>query len=226
MGAKLRFEGSFTVTLDGDDDHPGLAAFLKTLLGGASATALSADEGDEEGEGVAGYKGFWTSAFSQPRLRELYPNNQPTDRHYITTAALPRGAMWVLTFTRDRQARAEYYIDLQRSEDCKVVFTMLHGLQDRIEADFGGPLTWERLDTRKASRISVRIEIPDWRDDANWQLIIDRMASAMGRLRKALGPRLSAAHLEIIQKALDGGRVEGAIEEIRLVDMNTIPEVR
>lgn len=226
MAAKLRFEGSFTVTLDGGDDHSDLATLLKTLLGGASAVALSTDEGGENGEEIAGHKGFWTYAFSQPRLRELYPNNQPTDRHYITTAALPRGTMWVLTFTRDRQARAEYYIDLQRSEDCKVVFAMLHGLKDRIEADFGGPLTWERLDTRKASRISVRIEIPDWRDDANWPAIVDRMATAMARLRKAVGPRLSATHLEKIQKALDSGQVAEALDELKLVDMSTIPEVR
>ena len=57
------------------------------------------------------------------------------------------------------QCSAELYIDRGKgSEDAnKAIFDRLLAQRQAIEAEFGGGLSWERLDTKRASRIRVLV---------------------------------------------------------------------
>ena len=59
---------------------------------------------------------------------------------------------------------AQVYIDSGEQEDNKRIFDALHGEREKYDARFGEPLTWERLDDKRASRIAIycdgRIEDP------------------------------------------------------------------
>jgi hypothetical protein len=89
------------------------------------------------------------------------------------------------------RARAEIYIDRGEGQWNKWLFDELYAQRDGIEDEFGGPLEWQRLDTKRASRIAiyrmgsiedppeVLQEIEDW--------AVDRLL----RFKAVLGPRLS-----------------------------------
>jgi CBS domain-containing protein len=60
---------------------------------------------------------------------------------------------WVLP--REPVLRVELYIDLGDQAINKTAFDMIHQQKDAIEQEIGEPLKWERLDERRASRISI-----------------------------------------------------------------------
>jgi CBS domain-containing protein len=60
---------------------------------------------------------------------------------------------WV--FPQEEVLRVELYIDLEDREKNKAVFDELEHQKDDIEKEIGCELNWERLDHRRASRISV-----------------------------------------------------------------------
>jgi len=62
---------------------------------------------------------------------------------------------WV--FTGDGFFRTELYIDTGNRRLNKAIFDELHKLRAEIESKFGNTLGWDRLDDKKASRISIGI---------------------------------------------------------------------
>jgi hypothetical protein len=90
------------------------------------------------------------------------------------------------------RARAETYIDRGEAQWNKWLFDELYAQRDGIEAEFGERLEWQRLNTKRASRIAIyrqgsiedppamRQEIEDWA--VEWLL----------RFRDVLGPRVAA----------------------------------
>ena len=60
--------------------------------------------------------------------------------------------------------------------------------KEEIERAFGESLIWERLDTKRACRISKQLAIGGYRDKEKWPEIHDQMIDAMIRLERALKP--------------------------------------
>jgi hypothetical protein len=80
-------------------------------------------------------------------------------------------------FTRDKLFRVELYIDIGDQAKNKAAFDELYKDREHIEAKIGQPLVWERLDERRASRVSCGVagtiddelehleELQDWAVD-------------------------------------------------------------
>ena len=92
----------------------------------------------------------------------------------------------------DSETRAELYLDTPVAADNKAMFDALHAQRAAIEADFGGPLSWQRLDDKRASRISFTVP-GGWVDDHSWPSAIEQSVSAMQRLYGALAARVDEA---------------------------------
>ncbi len=55
------------------------------------------------------------------------------------------------------ETRVELYIDGPEAADNKFLFDQLRADKHAVEADFGGELHWQRLDDKRASRISFTV---------------------------------------------------------------------
>jgi hypothetical protein len=66
----------------------------------------------------------------------------------------PSAGYSTFAFTRSRRPRADFYIDTGDQVRNKAIFDALYARREAIEATFGGPLTWERIDDKRASRVA------------------------------------------------------------------------
>lgn len=86
---------------------------------------------------------------------------QPTRVGYYwqSVARVPDGSPYAgyttFSFTRARRPRVDLYIDTGSRTQNKAIFDGLFARRAEIEASFGGPLEWERIDDKRASRIAV-----------------------------------------------------------------------
>jgi hypothetical protein len=93
--------------------------------------------------------------------------------------------------TMQKEGRSELYIARASEEANKRIFDALHARKAVIEAAFGSALLWERLDGRKACRISITTSRGGYRDDEqSWPQSQDEMIEWMIRLERVLSPHL------------------------------------
>lgn len=100
-----------------------------------------------------------------------------------------------LAFTSKKTARAELYIDVGDQAVNKRAFDALLARKEEFEAAFGSPLTWDRLDERRASRVFV--EHPGAIDDPTEILgeLRDWAVDRMIRMRDTLAPAVKELDL-------------------------------
>lgn len=76
------------------------------------------------------------------------------------------------------------------------IFDQLHARRDEIEKAFGNPLSWERLDAKRACRLNYRIDLGGYRSpEIQWPQIHDAMIRTMSRLEAVLVPVLTSLGL-------------------------------
>ena len=100
------------------------------------------------------------------------------------------GHWWNYVVLQD-QTRAELYIDAPEAEENKALFDALHTHREAIETEFGAPLVWQRLDDKRASRISFTVP-GGWVDNRTWPSAGDQVVNVMQRLYGTLSPRVQA----------------------------------
>lgn len=135
---------------------------------------------------------FWKSLLVVAKERsDLHRNISPGKYHWI--GARRYGQWWNYAVLVD-EVRAELYIDGPEVDKNKELFDLLCGKKETIEAEFGAPLYWQRLDDRRACRISISVN-GGWVDDQSWSSAIAQVVDAMERLYRSLSP-----HVREIQK--------------------------
>ena len=77
----------------------------------------------------------------------------------------------------------------------KAIFVALAAQKEAIEREFGEALEWERLDNKRACRISKRFTTGGLANPDSWPQLQDEMIDAMIKLDKALRGRLANVKL-------------------------------
>jgi hypothetical protein len=85
------------------------------------------------------------------------------------------------------------YIDRGNVDLNKLAFDALEADKTAIEAQFGEPLVWERLDERRASRVAIYRPGTIYDDPTMLADVQQWMIQRLLRMKKVLGPHL--AHL-------------------------------
>jgi hypothetical protein len=116
----------------------------------------------------------------------LHGNISATEANWV--GARKYGQWWNYVVTQDA-TRSELYIDNGNADENKALFDHLFAHRQEIEAAFGGPLYWQRLDDKRASRISLTVP-GGWADESSWPGAFEKAVDAMNRLFAATHSRI------------------------------------
>jgi uncharacterized protein with ParB-like and HNH nuclease domain len=149
------------------------------------------DPVDRPGRHVA-RMAYWTELLAYAKERDtLHVNISPS--HYGWIGARKHGQWWNYVVLQD-ETRVELYLDDADPALNKAAFDALCLQRDVIEVAFGGPLLWQRLDDKRACRISFSVP-GGWVDQKTWPTAIVQAVSSMKRLYKAFAQPVEALRL-------------------------------
>ncbi|MEZ7767108.1 DUF4268 domain-containing protein [Haemophilus parahaemolyticus] len=138
------------------------------------------------------YSKYWAKLLECAKSRDfsLYDKRAGSQSYWISTGAGLANIQYNLVLLKDK-IRVELYINKESSDDNKKIFNLLKEEKDIIEDRFGAELTWELLEDKKASRISISSNDSFNRDDmANWDRSIDWHIENMKKFENAIKPSL------------------------------------
>lgn len=143
-------------------------------------------------------KRWWTQLIERSAsTSKLHAHITAGEYSWIGTSSGVRGLNLNYVVTQD-ECGAELYIDRGKDseEENKRIFDQLHSHQTEVEAAFGGPLSWERLEGRRACRIRYTQPGGGYRSpEERWPIIQDGIIAAMNRLEQALRPYIKGLKL-------------------------------
>ena len=143
---------------------------------------------------------YWEQALDafQQSTCNLYDNISPSDDHWLSAGSGLSGCSYNLVFLK-KELRVELWIGLTVTEKNKLLFDFLAATKDDIEAEFGEPLEWLRLDNRKSSRIQFSCKADGYNKDT-WQQSIAWHLKYISKLEQAFKIPLQNATEALKQK--------------------------
>jgi hypothetical protein len=138
------------------------------------------------------YREFFQGLIDTLRERHQFTNakkGQPLN--WYSFSAGRTGFSYGVSFNRDGRARVELYIDTGERERNKQAYDWLEDQKASVESELKVSLEWERLDSRRASSISVRRlgTIDD--DPETLKALNDWMIEGLLDFRRVFGPMLA-----------------------------------
>jgi len=175
------------------------AAPLFTLIVGPSEETKDVGQTKKEiAERYGIRKRWWTQLVERStKVSKLHAHITPGEYSWLGTSSGIRGLNLNYNVTQDESA-AELYIDRGKDsqEENKAIFDQLQANQAAIEKTFGGPLSWERLEGKRACRIRFIQTTGGYRSpEEKWSELQDGIIAAMTRLELALRPFLKQLRL-------------------------------
>jgi len=129
-------------------------------------------------------KEFWSQLLEKINKKsKLFSRISPGFYHWIGTGAGKAGIAYNFVILNS-YAGCEIYLDRGKESQNvnKERFDSLFEKKEEVEEKFGGPLDWERLDDKRASRIAVRFPKMSLNDRDNWDEMQEKMVDAMIKL--------------------------------------------
>jgi len=179
------------IRIVGEDGVGSASAPLMTLLLGPSPESNAI--GNVKKELVQRHeerRQFWKSLLERlPSRTKLHANLSPTADNWIGTSFVKSwlGLNYVIEMNR---TRVELYIDRGVSpEDNQQVYDHFYTHRKEIEDAFGGELSWELLEGKRACRIAARFDSGGYRSPVDqWPSIQEDLINAMIRFEKSIRP--------------------------------------
>ncbi|MDP1700622.1 MAG: DUF4268 domain-containing protein [Aestuariivirga sp.] len=171
------------------------APLLTVIVGPSDEKSEVAATNKEFAERYDVRQRWWEKVVEHPEGK-LHAHITPGMYSWIGTSSGVRGLNLNYAVTQDECA-AELYIDRGKNadEENKAIFDQLLAHKTDIEQSFGGPLSWERLDAKRACRIRVTLPGGYRSPEEEWEGIQTAMIQAMNRLERALRPHLKSLRI-------------------------------
>jgi len=171
------------------------APMLTVIVGPAEDKSDIAKTNKEFAERYDIRQRWWTLLVGRPEAK-LHAHISPGIYSWIGTSSGVRGLGLNYAVTQD-QSSAELYIDRGKNNEAenKAAFDQLLAHKAEIETAFGGALSWERLDAKRACRIRASVEGGYRSPEDQWDTIQANLVTTMNRLDQALKPHLKTLRL-------------------------------
>lgn len=171
---------------------------LITLIVGPSDEAkdISAEKEDLKLRHVERRK-FWEGFLDVANKKtSLYAGRSPTTQNWIWGSSGFSGIGFNSVATQ-HEARVELWIarGTGKVAENKAIYDALCAKRLTIESAFGGPLDWQRMDNKDASRIACVSNLGGYRDPEKYPSIYEWMADRIVSLEKAIRPHLNEMKL-------------------------------
>ena len=129
---------------------------------------------------------YWEQALDafQKSPCNLYDSINPSNEHWLSAGSGLSGCPYNLIFNK-KELRIELEIRRSATEDNKFLFDFLAATKDDIEAEFGEPLEWLRLDDKKSSRVQFACEADGFNKDT-WPQSVEWHLKYMSKFEQAL----------------------------------------
>jgi len=128
---------------------------------------------------------FWTQFLAEiSKNNSLFANISPSTDNWIGIG-MGRGGFNLNLVISKKYARAEIYINRGEAEENKKAFDSLYNLKDEIEKEFGGKLTWERMEDNVTSRIKYQLDGVNITNEEDWPKMNEFMIDAAERMHRA-----------------------------------------
>ena len=139
---------------------------------------------------AAAYQEFFQHLIDELREKSFTGARMGQPQNWYSFASGVSGVTYTVTFAQHGRVRAEFYISGGDSVANKAQFDALEAHRAALEGKFGEPLTWERLNDRIASRISV--SRPGSIDDSAEGLaeVREWLVARLMRMKEVFGPTL------------------------------------
>lgn len=171
------------------------AAPLFTVIVGPSAESKSfGREKKELAERHILRLKFWEQLLERAKKRgvSLHAQRSPSKDLWLGAGAGVRsGISFTYLVWKSKETAVELYIDTGDGVENKRIFDALESSRKQIEAAFGAPLSWERMDDKRGSRVRFVLKQGGLMDSDKWPAIQDATIEAMDKLAKALKPYLA-----------------------------------
>ncbi len=140
---------------------------------------------------------YWSRALTafKESSCDLFNGREKTGKdHWLSAGSGVGGCPFSLVFMKS-SLRVELSLARQDKDENKAIFDQLFNQKETIEAEFGEPLEWMRLDEKQMSRISFTVPANGY-DETQWPKFISWHIEYMSKLEKALRrPLLKAGDL-------------------------------
>ena len=128
---------------------------------------------------------FWTQFLAEiSKKNSLFANISPSTDNWIGIG-MGRGGFNLNLVISKKYARAEIYINRGETEENKKAFDSFYNLKDEIEKEFGGKLTWERMEDNVTSRIKYQLDGVNITNEEDWPKMNEFMIDAAERMHRA-----------------------------------------
>ncbi len=140
---------------------------------------------------------FWAKTLEALRARGVsrYENISPSRDHWLASSTGVAGCGYNMIFGKNL-ARVDLYLTRPQADENKRIFDLLNLEKQEIEGRFGAELNWQRLDDKKACRISFPRSFNGF-DEENWPEMIDWLCEHIVKLEKAFSEPLDRLNREM-----------------------------
>lgn len=192
-GATTEYFGVIIELLQVDDSKPAMNFRLVASPNNWSRQSKRGPGIDEVSGKRLAYQEFFQQLIDELRDKHRFTNakaGQPQNWYSFSSGT--RGFTYGMSFAQGGEVRSELYIDLGERAQNEAAFDALQADRASIEKEFGEPLRWERLESRRACRVACyatgAIEDSAEQQELHRKWAVERLL----KFKKVLGPRLSA----------------------------------
>jgi len=176
----------------------------------AWAKSAAAPGGSQTSDKMSAYQAFFQDLMDELREKHYFTNAKAAQpQSWYAFGSGTTGVAYSVAFTNKSELRVELYIDVGSVVRNKAIFDHYNGIKSEIETAICGELEWNRLDGKRASRISIVLPAKTILHTAEDGVLMRAWAvKYLLAFKKVFGPSLkvivqATAQLEDFQLSVD-----------------------